>query len=63
MDHNTLKINGTYKWCEQISGSDYVIDIFGAALWCFNNTDTFSDVILRVANLGDDANITATVFG
>ena len=34
-----------------------------AALWCFSTTDTFRDAVLKAANLGDDADITAVICG
>jgi len=60
------KISRVYygdKLYEQLSGSGYVIDTLEAALWCFDNTDNFRDAILKVVNLGDDADTTAAVCG
>jgi ADP-ribosyl-[dinitrogen reductase] hydrolase len=34
-----------------------------AALWCFEQTDTFEAAILKAANLGDDADTTAAICG
>lgn len=48
---------------EQVSGSGYVVESLEAALWCFMTTDGFEAAILRVANLGDDADTTAAVCG
>ncbi len=48
---------------DQIRGSGYVVDSLEAALWCFHNTDTFRDAILKAVNLGDDADTTAAVCG
>jgi ADP-ribosyl-[dinitrogen reductase] hydrolase len=47
----------------EICGSGYVVESLEAALWCFYNTDTFSDAILAAANLGDDADTTAAICG
>ena len=47
----------------EIRGTGYVIDSLEAALWCFDQTDTFADAILAAANLGDDADTTAAVCG
>ncbi len=46
-----------------IHGSGYVVRSLEAALWCFQNTDSFRDAILRTVNLGDDADTTAAVCG
>jgi ADP-ribosyl-[dinitrogen reductase] hydrolase len=46
-----------------IEGSGYVVRSLEAALWCFWQTETFRDAILRAANLGDDADTTAAVCG
>jgi len=47
----------------QIKGSGYVVDCLEAALWCFHQSDSFEDAILRATNLGDDADTTAAVCG
>lgn len=51
------------KSAEQISGSGYVVNCLEAALWCFYNTNSFEEAILKAANLGDDADTTAAVCG
>ncbi len=48
---------------EQIRGSGYVVESLEAALWCFHQTDTFRDAILKAVNLGDDADTTAAICG
>ncbi len=40
-----------------------MVDCLEAALWCFLQTESFCDAILRAANLGDDADTTAAVCG
>jgi ADP-ribosyl-[dinitrogen reductase] hydrolase len=63
------KITAIAKGCyhdkkeHDIRGTGYVVDCLEAALWCFWTTDTFSDAILKAANLGDDADTTAAVCG
>lgn len=47
----------------EITGSGYCIASLEAALWCFFNTDSFEDAVLRAANLGDDADTTAAIVG
>ncbi|WP_416470110.1 ADP-ribosylglycohydrolase family protein [Salmonella enterica] len=58
-------MNGSYKnkSRDEISSSGYVIDSLEAALWCFWNTENFSDAILLAANLGDDADTVAAITG
>ncbi|MEM1250239.1 MAG: ADP-ribosylglycohydrolase family protein [Acidobacteriota bacterium] len=46
-----------------IRGSGYVVASLEAAMWCFAETDSFEDAVLRAANLGDDADTTAAVCG
>ena len=51
------------KTIDQIRGSGYVVDSLEAALWCFCQTDNFKEGVLLAANLGDDADTTAAIFG
>jgi ADP-ribosyl-[dinitrogen reductase] hydrolase len=46
-----------------IKGSGYVVESLEAALWCFDQTDSYDAAVLRAANLGDDADTTAAVCG
>ncbi|SHG46780.1 ADP-ribosylglycohydrolase family protein [Massilia sp. CF038] len=46
-----------------IRGSGYCVASLEAALWCFDQTDTFEAAILKAANLGDDADTTAAICG
>jgi ADP-ribosylglycohydrolase len=46
-----------------IKGSGYVVESLEAALWVFYQTDTFRDGVLLAANLGNDADTTAAVYG
>ncbi|HET7232475.1 MAG TPA: ADP-ribosylglycohydrolase family protein [Longimicrobium sp.] len=47
----------------QIVGSGYVVKSLEAALWAFFTTDSFRDGCLRAANLGNDADTTAAIYG
>lgn len=47
----------------EIRGSGYVVESLEAALWAFYNSDNFRDGCLLAANLGDDADTTAAVYG
>jgi ADP-ribosylglycohydrolase len=46
-----------------IRGSGYVVESLEAALWAFNHSETFEEGCLLAANLGDDADTTAAVYG
>lgn len=47
----------------EIVGTGYAVASLEAALWCFNNTESFEAAVLRAANLGDDADTTAAIVG
>lgn len=48
---------------DAIRSSGYVVHSFEAALWCVGQGGDFREVILRAANLGDDADTTAAITG
>lgn len=48
---------------ENIYGTGYVIASLEAALWCFYHSESFEQGVLLAANLGDDADTTAAIFG
>ena len=48
---------------EQIRGTGYVVQSLEAALWSFWSTDSFKECVLLAANLGDDADTTASIAG
>ena len=56
---------GSFKYRQppDIRGSGYVVRTLEAALWAFHHTCDFREGALRVANLGEDADTTAAVFG
>lgn len=47
----------------EIHGSGYVVKSLEAALWAFYHGDSFREGCLLAANLGDDADTTAAVYG
>ena len=47
----------------EIKGSGYVVKSLEAALWAFFHSSTFAEGTLLAANLGDDADTTAAVYG
>jgi ADP-ribosyl-[dinitrogen reductase] hydrolase len=57
--------DGSYKAKNPpaIAGTGYVVKSLEAALWAFYRSDTFEKGALLAANLGDDADTTAAVFG
>ncbi|MEM7029603.1 MAG: ADP-ribosylglycohydrolase family protein [Chloroflexota bacterium] len=48
---------------ETIKGSGYVVESLEAALWAFYHSNSFEEGCLKAANLGDDADTTAAVYG
>jgi ADP-ribosyl-[dinitrogen reductase] hydrolase len=46
-----------------INGSGYVVKSLEAVLWAFYLTDDFSEGLLKVVNLGDDADTTGAIYG
>ncbi len=53
----------TGKSSADIKGSGYCFESLEAALWCFFNTNSYSEAVLTAANLGDDADTTAAICG
>ncbi len=56
---------GSYKVKRppEIKGTGYVVRSLEAALWAFYYSNTFREGCLMAANLGDDADTTAAIFG
>ncbi len=48
---------------EAIKSSGYVVDTLEAAIWCFVNTDSYAECVLKAVNLGDDTDTVAAVAG
>lgn len=46
-----------------IQNSGYVVRTLEAALWAFGKTASFEEGCLLIANLGDDADTVAAVYG
>ncbi|HCH02631.1 MAG TPA: crystallin J1 [Vibrio sp.] len=55
--------NYRLKQESEIKGTGFVIDSLEAALWCFYHSDSFEHGALLAANLGDDADTTAAIYG
>lgn len=47
----------------EIRGSGYVVHTLEASLWAFAKAESFSEAVLRVVNLGEDADTTGAVCG
>jgi ADP-ribosylglycohydrolase len=56
---------GSYKYKDppDIQGSSYVVRGMEAALWAFHRSSSYQEGCLLAANLGDDADTTAAVYG
>ena len=48
---------------DAIKSSGYVVDTLEAAIWCFVNTDSYSECVLKAVNLGDDTDTVGAVAG
>jgi ADP-ribosyl-[dinitrogen reductase] hydrolase len=48
---------------DEINSSDYVVDTLEAALWCFINSDSYRESILKAVNLGQDTDTVAAITG
>ena len=57
--------DGSFKHREPpvIRGTGYVVESMEAALWAFHKSQDFREGALEAANLGDDADTTAAIFG
>ena len=51
------------KTRDEIASSGYVAHSLEAALWCVGQGGNFREMVLRAANLGDDADTTAAITG
>lgn len=48
---------------DEIQSGGYVIHTLEAALWCFLNSNSYSETVLKAVNLGGDTDTTAAVVG
>ncbi|WP_238698804.1 ADP-ribosylglycohydrolase family protein, partial [Flavobacterium circumlabens] len=46
-----------------IHSSGYVLDSLQASLWCFLNSDSYNETVLKAVNLGEDTDTTAAIAG
>ncbi|MCJ8152892.1 ADP-ribosylglycohydrolase family protein [Chryseobacterium sp. SSA4.19] len=48
---------------EEISSSGYVVSSLEASLWCFLNSGSYAEAVLKAVNLGEDTDTTGAVTG
>lgn len=48
---------------KEIKSSGYVVDTLEAAIWCFVNTNSYKECVLKAVNLGDDTDTVGAVAG
>ena len=48
---------------EEIKSGGYVVSTLEAAIWCFLNTGSYAECVLKAVNLGHDTDTTAAVAG
>nr|WP_127083770.1 ADP-ribosylglycohydrolase family protein [Dulcicalothrix desertica] len=65
MQHFERVFNGAINKLpiEKISSNGYVIDTLEASLWCFLNSSSYAEAVLKAVNLGFDTDTTAGVTG
>lgn len=66
LDHELLAVlNSDYatKQAGLLQSSGYVIRTMEVVLWAFSTTDNFEEGLIKVVNLGDDADTAGAVYG
>lgn len=48
---------------KEISSSGYVLHSLEASLWCFLNSESYSEAVLKAVNLGEDTDTTGAITG
>ncbi|MCI1268599.1 MAG: ADP-ribosylglycohydrolase family protein [Ruminococcus sp.] len=48
---------------DEIKSTGYVVHTLEAALWCFLNTDSYEECVLKAVNLGNDTDTVAAIAG
>lgn len=62
--HFDKTLNDVHKLDEDyIRSSAYVMDTLEASFWCFLNSDSYKEAVLKAVNLGRDTDTTAAVTG
>lgn len=47
----------------EIKSDSYIVNSLEAAMWCFLNTNTYKNAVLKAVNLGGDTDTTASIVG
>jgi ADP-ribosylglycohydrolase len=56
--------NDISKYSEvNIHSSGYVLDSLQASLWCFLNSNSYEETVLKAVNLGEDTDTTGAISG
>lgn len=48
---------------DEIKSSGYVLHSLEASLWCFMNSESYSEAVLKAVNLGEDTDTTGAITG
>jgi ADP-ribosyl-[dinitrogen reductase] hydrolase len=48
---------------DEIKSSGYVLHSLEASLWCFLNSESYSEAVLKAVNLGEDTDTTGAITG
>lgn len=48
---------------EKISSGGYVLHTLEASLWCFLNSESYAEAVLKAVNLGEDTDTTGAITG
>lgn len=61
---NRVLKNDISKYSEEkIASSGYVLHSLEASLWCFLNSETYPEAVLKAVNLGEDTDTTGAITG
>ena len=60
---NRTIVKSIYKSRDDVNNSGWVVSTLQAALWAFENTETFEDGMIAAVNLGGDSDSIGAVFG
>ncbi|WP_435524551.1 ADP-ribosylglycohydrolase family protein [Chryseobacterium indoltheticum] len=48
---------------DEISSGGYVLHSLEASLWCFLNSESYAEAVLKAVNLGEDTDTTGAITG
>jgi ADP-ribosylglycohydrolase len=61
--HKILKSNISDYPEDEIKSGGYVLHSLEASLWCFLNSESYSEAVLKAVNLGEDTDTTGAITG